>query len=253
MGLEQNRGVKPLILWIVEYLKFGFVKFLAKNKSRFIYLWVDRMECRTSFELFVKPSIFLTKLENQKMSKPKDTKVINGIDVNVVTETIDTVKSNRDLGLSRFKIQNKWEGATRTTTTVGDMYAAKQTISHKENYQVLSDEPEMLSGSDLAPNPVEQLLSAVASCVTTSVIAHAAVRGIQINSLESELEGDIDLNGFLGLDEKVAKGYSEIRLTLHVDTPHPDLDEIVELAKFSPVFNTVTNGAKILTVGKNKE
>ena len=76
-----------------------------------------------------------------------------------------------------------------------------------------ADEPPILAGKDEAANPVEHLLHALASCVTTSIVAHAAVRGIEIEEIEAELEGDIDLNGFLGLDPDVPKGYSAIRVT----------------------------------------
>ncbi len=177
--------------------------------------------------------------------------MLNGINLDVVAETMEAVRNDRDLGLSRFKIHNKWNGGTRATTTVGDMYAAKQTIPHKAPHQMQSDEPEMLSGTDMAPNPVEQLLSALASCVVTSIIAHASDRGIEIRSLETEIDGDIDLNGFLGLDDTVPRGYTDIRITLHIDSPHHDLEEIAALSHYSPVFNTITNGAKVHVMAKN--
>ncbi len=173
---------------------------------------------------------------------------VNGISIRVLSETISAVEDDRDLGLSRFKIHNKWDGGTRSVTTVGDMFAAKQKISHKGDHEMKSDEPEMLAGTDLAPNPVEQLLSALASCVVTSIIAHASLKGIQINSLSSELEGDIDLNGFLGLDDSVPRGYGEIVMKLDIDSPHEDLEEIRKLSHFSPVFNTITNSADVSVV-----
>lgn len=77
------------------------------------------------------------------------------------------------------------------------------------------------------------------------MVAHAAVRGIGIEELESELEGDIDLRGFLGLDLNVPKGYTEIRAKFRVKARPEDLGRIRELAKFSPVFNTITRGASV--------
>ena len=77
------------------------------------------------------------------------------------------------------------------------------------------------------------------------MIAHAAVRGIPIEELESELEGDIDLNGFLGLDPNVPKGYTEIRANFRVKADPNDVDKIKSLAEFSPVFNTISQGAKV--------
>jgi uncharacterized OsmC-like protein len=100
-------------------------------------------------------------------------------------------------------------------------------------------------GGDAAANPVEHLLHALASCLTTSMVAHDAVRGIEIAELESALEGDIDLRGFLGLAADVPKGYTEIRAKFRAKAKPEDLGKIRELAKFSPVFQTVTNGAKV--------
>ncbi len=174
--------------------------------------------------------------------------LVNGISINVLSETVSAVEADRGLGLSRFKIHNTWDGGTRSTTTVGDMYAAKQTIAHNGDHQMKSDEPEMLSGTDLAPNPVEQLLSALASCVVTSIIAHASLKGIQIDALTSELEGDINLTGFLGVDDTVSRGYNKIVIKLKIDTPHKDLDEIRLLSHYSPVFNTITNSADVSVV-----
>jgi uncharacterized OsmC-like protein len=89
------------------------------------------------------------------------------------------------------------------------------------------------------------LLHALASCLTTAMVAHAAVRGIRIEAMESELEGDLDLNGFLGLNSKTSKGFTDIRAKFRVDAAAGDIDTIRELAKFSPVFNTLTQGVNV--------
>jgi uncharacterized OsmC-like protein len=108
-----------------------------------------------------------------------------------------------------------------------------------------ADEPAILAGNDEGANPVEHLLHALASCLTTSMVAHAAVRGIEIEELESELEGDLDLRGFLGLAMDVPKGYTEIRAKFRVKAKPEDVARIKDLACFSPVFNTITNGARV--------
>ena len=105
---------------------------------------------------------------------------------------------------------------------------------------MIADEPPILAGNDDGANPVEHLLHALASCLTTAMVAHAAVRGIRIEAMESELEGDIDLNGFLGLNSKTPKGFTDIRAKFRVDAADGDIDAIRELAEFSPVFNTLT-------------
>ena len=172
-------------------------------------------------------------------------KTVNGVNIAVVQDTINLASGQPEMAHSTFKITNQWNGGIRSTTTMGDMFAAEQIIPHKTELAIQSDEPEMLSGTDLAPNPVEQLLSALASCVTTSIIAHSAVRGITINALSSEIEGDIDLNGFLDLDSSVPIGYSEIRVKLLIDTDYEDIGEVASLHRFSPVYNTIINATPV--------
>ena len=89
------------------------------------------------------------------------------------------------------------------------------------------------------------LLNALAGCVTTAMVAHAAVRGIHIEELESELEGDIDLRGFLGLAKDVPKGYTDIRVRFKAKADVKNLERLRRLTEFSPVLNTITSGAHV--------
>jgi uncharacterized OsmC-like protein len=113
---------------------------------------------------------------------------------------------------------------------------------------LLADEPETLLGTDRGANPVEHLLHALASCVTTSMVYHAAARGIAAERLESTLEGDLVLRGFLGLAPDVRKGYQSIKLKLRIkanisDEQFQDLSSLGP--RFSPVYDSVTNGVSI--------
>ena len=104
------------------------------------------------------------------------------------------------------------------------------------------------SGVTKAPNPAEYLLSALAACVTSALVYHAAARGIKIEEVESQVEGDVDVRGFLGLDENVRRGFQNIRMTLaiHADVTDEQLEELAGLGTgFSPVFDSVTNGVPV--------
>jgi uncharacterized OsmC-like protein len=170
---------------------------------------------------------------------------INGVDIETLMGTVNAIKDEPELGACRFRARNSWLGGNHNRSTVTGFYGAKQEIAHRQTFTMDADEPAILAGNDEGANPVEHLLHALASCLTTSMVAHAAVRGIEIDELESELEGDIDLRGFLGLDLDVPKGYTEIRAKFRVRARPEDVDRIRELARFSPVFQTITRGAKV--------
>ena len=173
------------------------------------------------------------------------TQRINGIEIDALRATVSAIYADRELGVSRFRARNTWLGGNHNRSTVTGFYGAKQEIAHKQNFTMDADEPAILAGNDEGANPVEHLLHALASCLTTAMVAHAAVHGIEIEELESEVEGDIDLNGYLGLDSKVPKGYTDIRVRFRVQAKPEDLARLRALAFFSPVYNTITNGANV--------
>ena len=181
------------------------------------------------------------KIEEQGFS----TRRLNGVDLDTLMGTVNAVQADPALGISKFRASNTWLSANHNRSTVTGFYAAKQEIAHAQTFTMDADEPAILAGGDQGANPVEHLLHALASCLTTSIVAHAAVRGIEIEELESELEGDIDLNGFLGLDAEMPKGFTEIRARFRVKADPKDMDNIKRLTMFSPVFNTITEGARV--------
>ena len=185
------------------------------------------------------------KATNQAQQAINETTVINGIEIDTLKATIGAIQNEPDLGACRFRATNKWLSGNHNRSTVTGFFGAKQEIAHKQAFNMDADEPPILAGNDEGANPVEHLLHALASCLTTSMVAHAAVRGIKIDELESEFEGDIDLRGFLGLADDVPKGYTAIRATFRVKADPADIEALRRLAAFSPVFNTLTNGTDV--------
>jgi uncharacterized OsmC-like protein len=186
------------------------------------------------------------------MTMPEAVEKVNGIDVGVINDLVNAVEQDPELGQCRFRVRNKWVNGGHNRSIVSDFYAAREEMEHKQSFELHADEPPMLAGGDEWPNPIEYLLSALASCVTTSMIAHAAVRGIQIDELESEVEGDLDMNGFLGLSDEVPRGYSNIRVNFTVKTDETNIEKLRQLAEFSPVYNTITQGANVEIVINRK-
>ncbi|MGB5405407.1 MAG: OsmC family protein [Thiogranum sp.] len=182
---------------------------------------------------------------NKQVHPDTNDGTVNGIHMETLQGTVNAIEQEPELGHCKFRARNKWLGGNHNCTTITGFYGAKQEIAHKQQFELHADEPPILAGNDDGANPVEHLLNALAACVTTSMVAHAAVRGIHIEELESELEGDIDLRGFLGLSNDVPKGFTEIRIKFKVKADVDNMERLKRLTAYSPVFNTITQGANV--------
>jgi uncharacterized OsmC-like protein len=171
--------------------------------------------------------------------------LVNGVDVPALMQTLSVIKANPDLGQFQFRNANQWIGGSRNRSTIKGFYGAgKEDNSRTEAYEFDADEPPVLLGEDRGANPVEYLLHALAGCMTTTMVYHSASRGIEIEALESSIEGDIDIRGFTGLANDVPKGYREIRATFRAKTDG-DGETLATFAKMSPVFNSVSGSVPI--------
>jgi uncharacterized OsmC-like protein len=173
---------------------------------------------------------------------------INGINVDQLFRTIDLIKAKPELAQFKLRAQNTWIGGTHNRATVKDFYGAGAEDDTRAPLAFEIDEPPVLCGQNLGANPVEYLLVALSGCLTTSLVAHAAAKGIEVKKVASRYEGDLDLRGFLGLSDKVPVGYQTIRVYFRVeaDIPEGQKEELVRMAqKYSPVFNSVTQGVPV--------
>jgi uncharacterized OsmC-like protein len=175
--------------------------------------------------------------------------VRNGIDTAQLFGTLDAVKADPGLGRFQFRARNQWLGGAHNRSTIREFYAAKQEdTSRSVAFTLDAGEPAILVGTDTGPNPAEILLHALAGCLTTAIVYVAAARGIRLTKVESTLEGDMDVQGTLGLDDEIRNGFEHIRVAFHVegDAPEEKLREIVARAEArSAVFDMVTNGVPV--------
>ena len=180
------------------------------------------------------------------MTKPN---LMNGVNLDQLFGTINAIKENPELAKFKFRNSNRWINGGHNRSTVKDFYGAgKEDTSRTEPFVLENDEAEVLLGEDHGPNPVENVLHALAGCLTTSLVYHAAAQGIRIDEVESTYEGDIDLHGFLGLSDDVRNGYQNIRVTFKIkgDASQEKLEELLMLAqKRSPVFDIVSNPVSV--------
>src|SRR5262244_4642052 len=174
--------------------------------------------------------------------------VTNGVDITRMEETVAAVKNSPEAGSFHFRIQNRWVNGGENLSEVRPFTAGGKLLRHKNKMVLNADEPEALLGNDTGASPVEHLLHALASCVTTSMVYHAAARGIAVEEVESSLEGELDLQGFLGLDPTVRNGFQQIRMKLRIkgDLTDEQVQELGSLGPtFSPVYDSIAKGVPI--------
>jgi uncharacterized OsmC-like protein len=175
----------------------------------------------------------------------KGQKIVNGVNVDQLFGTIEAIKKNSEIARFKFRAHNKWIDGGNNRSTIKDFYGAcQEDTSRSEPFVMDNDEPAVLLGTDKGANPAEYVLHALAGCITTTLVYHAASKGIKIEEMETKYEGDLDLRGLLGLPGGTRNGYEEIRVSVKVkvDAPKEQIEELVELAqRRSPVFDIVTN------------
>ena len=170
------------------------------------------------------------------------TKIVNGVDVKKLQATIEAINKDPDLASFSFHAVTEWVDGAQNKTLIDRHETSEQ--GGGEPFVVLSDEPEVLMGSDTAPNSITSAMQALASCLSVSIVYHAAARDIQIDRLLIHLDGDIDLHGFLGLSSEVRPGFQDIRVTVDIQTQasREDVEELLRYAqKVSPIVDTLRN------------
>lgn len=183
---------------------------------------------------------------------------VNGVNVTALVQTVEAVQATPALAKFRFRLNNQWIEGGHNRSTIKQFYGVGQELEHARPLTLEADEPAILLGHDVAPNAGEILLAALASCVTGALVYHAAARGITIDEIESTVEGDIDVRGFLGIDPTVRNGFQNIRMnfSIRADVTDEQWEEFTSLGpQFSPVFDSIRNGVPITfhAQRKNKE
>jgi len=184
----------------------------------------------------------------QQTGEKQKPPTLNGVNVDQLFGNIDAIKNAPVLGKFKFRANNKWVNGGHNITTIKNFHGVQQEHDHANPFELDADEPPLLLGKDIGPNPVEYALTALAACVTTALVYHAAAKGIRLNAVESRLEGDIDLRGFLGISDDVRRGYDNVRIyyKIDADAPNEQLEELIQMGtKYSPVFDTITNPVNV--------
>jgi uncharacterized OsmC-like protein len=169
---------------------------------------------------------------------------INGFALNEIVSTVQAIQANPSIAKFQFRARNKWIKGGHNRSTIQDFYGGGQEdTSRKKPFIYDNSEPPILLGANEGANPVEYILHGLAGCMTTTMVLHAAANNINVKSVESILEGDLDVQGFLGLDESIRNGYQNIvvKFTVKGDLTDEEKRKLESFVRKSPVFDIVTN------------
>ena len=147
-------------------------------------------------------------------AKSVQSNVLNGIDVDDLFALIDGVERDAAKGKTNWRVTTTWRGQTQSRTQVESFEIGGERVPRRFSIDI--DEPCELGGSNRFANPQEHLLAALNACMMVGYVAQCAVRGIRLDNLEIEADGEIDLRGFLGIDPAVPPGYENLSYVVRI-------------------------------------
>jgi uncharacterized OsmC-like protein len=176
------------------------------------------------------------------------TNVNNGVNVQALLDAREALKGAPEAAKFTWRATCKWQNGTHSKTNVRSFYGLGQEQEHKTESSFEADHPEIFASEDRGITPIEYVLVGLASCLTAGVAAVAQNRGIQLRSVESKLEGKMDIRGILGIDGDVRNGYDDIKVTFKIDADasKQDIEALVaQSQKRSAVYDAITNPVNV--------
>lgn len=178
-------------------------------------------------------------------TKTQTTQIVNGVDAEQVMNLAGKIQQDEEYGKFRFRASNHWIDGSRNRSRIqGFFVGGEEDSSRKEALELNADQPAFLGGGNSAPNPVEHLLHALDSCLTTTLVYHASVQGIALESVDTQSEGEMNARGFFGISDEVNKGYERIKVTMRVKSDASG-ETLTELAMYSPVYEMVSKAVPV--------
>lgn len=175
----------------------------------------------------------------------------NGIDVDRLVATIGAIDEQAELGAFTFRARSSWVDGTHSVGRIDRFtHAGAEDETRTEPFELHGDEPPVLLGSNAGPNAVELVLQALAFCYAVGFVANAAAKGYEITRLEYEIEGDLDVRPFLGLDGP-RPGFTAIRAKGIASSPNATAEQLQDLCRYvqdtSPVLDILRNPVRVST------
>jgi uncharacterized OsmC-like protein len=177
-----------------------------------------------------------------------ESKVKNGVNVDALLAAREALKSAPQAAKFTWRASCKWQNGTHSKTQIQGFHGLGEEQKHKTEFSFDADHPEIFASEDLGVTPIEYVLVGLASCLTAGVAAVAQNRGVQLRSVESKLEGTMDIQGILGIDRDVRNGYDDIKVTFNIDADasKKEIEAIVaQSQKRSAVYDVLTNPTNV--------
>ncbi len=175
-------------------------------------------------------------------------KINNGVNVDALLGAREALEQTPEAAQFKWRASCEWVTGTHSRSVIGNYFGLGAEQSRDKNFRVEADHPKVFASEDNAPTPVEIVLSGLASCLTAGVAAVAQRRGIQLHSVKATVEGDMDIQGILGMDDDIRNGFGGIRVhfDIRADASPDDIKSLVaQSQKRSAVFDIVTNPTNV--------
>ena len=172
----------------------------------------------------------------------------NGVNTQALLDARAALVDAPDAAKFTWKVSNEWVRGTNSQSTVAGFFGLGADHAHKSTFQYTSDHPEVFAAEDAGPTPVEYVLVGLAGCLTAGVAAVAQNRQIQLHRVTATLEGNMDVQGILGIDGDVRTGFDGINVTYEIDADasRDDIEALVaQSQKRSAVYDIITNPTNV--------
>jgi uncharacterized OsmC-like protein len=180
------------------------------------------------------------------------TKIVNnGVDVAALLAAREALSEAPEAARFCWRATCNWLNGVHSQSVVEQFYGLGSQQSHKRCFSFDADHPEIFAADDAGATPVEYVLVGLASCLTAGVASVAQHRNIQLNAVKATIEGDMDIQGILGIDSDVRNGYQRIKVMFDIDADasREDIEAVVaQSQKRSAVYDIVTNPTQVEVV-----
>ena len=177
----------------------------------------------------------------------------NGVSTQKLSTVFSSLQSQPEMAKVAFSVKSQWNGGFSVGPTASKGFRiGGQNIERNTEYKTQYDFPSQLSGEGHGPTVCEGCMGALAACLTQTIVAHATSKGIQIDSIDIDVEGDVDMRGFTGISKDVRPGAQQFRVNMNIKSSTASKEQLDELRaigkRFSPAFDTLTNGTSVVIV-----